>query len=104
MTYGPTSARLLQRRLPSLDASDCQDLDFGAALGASGGASSQVLILCIPNEDRDGNEFGTQRGWVLEAAALLAPFGGGVTVMPACEGGWWNASTGALVWEAPVRV
>lgn len=63
-----------------------------------------MLTLYIPNKDRDGNEFGTQRKWVLEAARLLAELGGGVTVMPACEGGWLNTEVGEVVWEAPVVV
>lgn len=81
-----------------------REVDLGAALGASDATSPQVLTLYIPNKDCDGKEFGTQRKWVLEAAALLAEFGGGVTVMPACEGGWWNESSRTLIWEAPVIV
>jgi hypothetical protein len=79
-------------------------IDLGEALGASEATSTQVLTLYIPNKDRDGNEFGTQRRWVLEAAHLLAEFGGGVTVMPSCEGGWFNEDTAHVVWEAPVVV
>jgi len=79
-------------------------LDLGSALGASEAASTQILTLYIPNKDRDGNEFGAQRKWVLEAARLLAELGGGVTVMPPCEGGWWNETSGQIVWEAPVIV
>jgi hypothetical protein len=80
------------------------DVDLRGRLGASVATSPQVLTLYIPNKDRDGNEFGTQRKWVLEAAELLAPFGGGVTTMPACEGGWWNDASEGIVWEAPVLV
>ncbi len=79
-------------------------LDLGAALGASEATSTQILTLYIPNKDRDGQEIGTQRRWVLEAAHLLAEFGGGVTVMPPCEGGWWNEAARQIVWEAPVLV
>jgi len=79
-------------------------VDLGEALGASDATSLQVLTLYIPNKDRDGHEFGTQRKWVLEAARLLAELGGGVTVMPACEGGWFNPDSGDVVWEAPVVV
>ena len=57
-------------------------IDLGEALGASDATSTQVLTVYIPNKDRDGSEFGTQRKWVLEAAHLLAEFGGGFTVMP----------------------
>lgn len=83
---------------------DDDTLDLGAALGASDATSTQVLTLYVPNKDRDGNEFGTQRKWVLEAAHLLAELGGGVTVMPSCEGGWLNPDSGDVVWEAPVVV
>ncbi len=83
---------------------DETELDLGEALGASEATSTQILTLYIPNKDRDGNEFGTQRRWVLEAARLLAELGGGVTVMPPCEGGWWNEAARQLVWEAPVIV
>ncbi len=83
---------------------DGPEVDIGTALGASDATSPQVLTLYIPNKDRDGNEFGTQRKWVLEAGELLAEFGGGVTIMPACEGGWWNESSRTLIWEAPVLV
>jgi hypothetical protein len=79
-------------------------IDLGETLGASDATSTQVLTVYIPNKDRDGNEFGTQRKWVLEAAHLLAELGGGVTVMPACEGGWLNEVSGRVIWEAPVLV
>ncbi|MBI5518310.1 MAG: hypothetical protein HY909_31355 [Deltaproteobacteria bacterium] len=83
---------------------DEPEVDLAAALGASVATSTQILTLYVPNKDRDGREFGTQRRWVLEAASLLAEMGGGVTVMPPCEGGWWNEGTRTLVWEAPVVV
>ncbi len=73
------------------------------ALGSSKETSEQLLALYIPNKDRDGLEFGTQRKWVLEAAEILAPIGGGVTIMPAAEGGWLNAE-GKIIWEHPVIV
>ena len=78
--------------------------DLGAALGALEATSTQILTLYSPNKDRDGLELGTRRKWVLEAAHLLAEFGGGVTVMPPCEGGWWNEASRQIVWEAPVIV
>ncbi|MBI5535602.1 MAG: hypothetical protein HY898_22925 [Deltaproteobacteria bacterium] len=83
---------------------DSEDIDLGEALGASDATSTQMLTLYIPNKDRDGNEFGSQRRWVLKAADLLAQIGGGVTVMPACEGGWLNEATAQVIWEAPVVV
>src|SRR5579862_7100545 len=80
-----------------------QPLDLAKALGASQEPSTQVLSLYIPNKDRDGKEFGTQRKWVLEAAALLARIGGGVTILPPAEGGWVN-DQGVIIWEHPVIV
>lgn len=80
---------------------DEQELDLGEALGALGEMSPQVLTLYIPNKDRAGREFGTQRKWVLEA---LAQIGGGVTIIPPTEGGWLNEETGSIVWEHPVQV
>ena len=75
-----------------------QEIDLGDALGASGEMSPQVLTLYIPNKDRVGREFGTQRKWVLEAAELLPQIGGGVTIMPPTEGGWLNEDNGTIVW------
>ncbi len=80
------------------------EVDLGEAFGASDSTSTQVLTVYIPNKDRDGKEFGTQRKWVLDAAHLLAELGGGVTVMPPCEGGWLNEASGEVIWEAPVLV
>jgi len=85
-------------------AEDEAELDLGGVLGASGETSPQVLTLYIPNKDRTGQEFGTQRKWVLRAAELLAQIGGGVTIMPPTEGGWLNEETGAIIWEHPVQV
>jgi hypothetical protein len=78
--------------------------DLGAALGASGASSEQLLQVYIPNKDKHGREFRTQRRWVLEAADLLARVGGGVTILPPAEGGWLNEAEGKIVWEAPVVV
>lgn len=78
-------------------------MDIGQFLGADGGTSVQSLTLYVPNKDRDGNEIGDQRRWVLAAAQLLARIGGGVTILPPAEGGWQNPD-GGLVWESPVLV
>ena len=80
------------------------ELDLAGELGASDQTSTQVLTLYIADKDRLGDELGTQRKWVLEASELLAKIGGGVTVMPPCEGGWLNPDTTELVWEHPVLV
>ena len=80
------------------------DVDLADAFGASDVASDQVLTLYIPNKDREDQEFGTQRRWVTEAAELLAGIGGGVTIMPPVEGGWFDAENDRTIWERPVVV
>lgn len=88
----------------AVDSTDRFELDIAEAFGASDSSSNQVLTLYIPNKDRFGEEIGTQRKWVLEAAKLLAHIGGGVTVMPPTEGGWFDKEYGRVVWERPVLV
>lgn len=83
---------------------DTPEIDLGAVLGAASGDSHEVLVLFIPDRDRDGNEIGDQRKWVLEAAELLAKIGGGVSIEPPIEGGWLDEERGRIVWERPVRV
>ena len=84
------------------DDEDMLEIDVGAALGADSEPSTQVLTLFIPDRDREGRELGNQRRWVLEAADLLARIGGGVTIMPAVEGGWLDDERSSVVWERPV--
>lgn len=78
-------------------------LSLGKVLGASDQTSAQVVTLYIPNKDKNGLEFGTQRKWVLAAAEILAKIGGGVTIMPPVEGGWVDP-LGTIVWEHPILV
>ena len=73
------------------------------ALGATGGTSVQCLTLYVPDSDSNGASIEDQRRWVLEAAEFLARIGGGVTIMPAVEGGWIGES-GRIVWGHPVLV
>jgi hypothetical protein len=77
-------------------------IDFAAALGAEPEPSIQILALYIPDKDRAGIEYGSQRRWVLDAARLLAEMGGGVTILPPVEGGWYDDGSGRIVWERPV--
>jgi hypothetical protein len=80
------------------------EVDIGEELGAaSDEISTQVLALYIPNKDKNNNEFGAQRLWLLEAARLPADIGGGFTIMPPVEGGWLN-EVGDMVWENPVMI
>jgi hypothetical protein len=85
-------------------AETAEGFDLVAALGASKELSPQVLRLYIPNKDRHSREFGCQRKWVLEAANLLAKIGGGVTMLPAAEGGWYDPENDTIVWENPILV
>jgi hypothetical protein len=78
-------------------------LDLQAAFGAVESAA-ECFSIYIPNKDSFGNEFGTQRLWVLEACRLLSEINGGVTVDPPIEGGWMNPSSRQVVWENPVIV
>jgi hypothetical protein len=80
------------------------EVDIADQLGAEEGVSHQVLTLYIPDKDRYGNEIGTQRKWILEAAQLLAAMGGGVTIMPPTEGGWFDEENDVIIWERPVVV
>lgn len=73
------------------------EVDLADALGASNVASDQVLTLYIPDKDREGEELGTQRKWVLDAADLLARIGGGVTIMPPAEGGWFDTENDRVI-------
>jgi len=76
--------------------------DFRAAFGAEAGVGVQCFTLYVPNKDRNDNEFGTQRRWVLEAINLLSEINGGATAIPV-EGGWVNHD-GKLILENPVVV
>lgn len=80
------------------------ELDLVAELGATERVSNQTLTIYIPDKDRDGNEIGNQRKWVLEAARLFGEIGGGATILPPVEGCWFNEATQQMVWEHPVIV
>ena len=80
-----------------------QEVDVGQVLGAEPSTSVQQLTLYIPNKDKEGEELGNQRKWVLEAAQLLAEIGGGVSIFPPMEGGWINED-GEIIWENPVLI
>jgi hypothetical protein len=78
-------------------------IDIASALGADGGLLADCITFYIPNKDRNDQEIGNQRKWVLEALQLLGNIGTGATAMPAAEG-VWRKSQGILVWEHPVIV
>jgi len=80
------------------------EIDLAKAMGAREAPSQQTLTLYIPDRDRDGREIGTQRRWVIEAAELLAVIGGGVTIQPPVEGGWYDEEANRIIWERPVLV
>lgn len=80
------------------------DIDIAEALGAAEDPGSQVLTVHVPDKDRDDKEYGEQRKWVLAFAALLNQIGGGVTVMPPAEGGWFDEGNQRAIWERTVLV
>ena len=90
--------------MPGTPNDPMSDLDLATLLSADAGVSTDQFSIYIPNKDRDGVEFGTQRKWVLDAIRLLADIGGGATALPPSEGAWLNDQTGQLVWENPVVV
>ena len=77
-------------------------LDLDDALGAEAEHGVQALTLYISDKDRTGIEYGSQRRWVLDAAKLLAEMGGGVTILPPVEGGWFDPVHQTMIWERPV--
>ena len=81
-----------------------REVDLAAAVGAEAEPSHQVLTVYVPDKDQDDEEYGEQRKWILEFARLLNEIGGGVTVMPPAEGGWFNEETGEPIWEKTVLV
>lgn len=107
LTFDPESLRYFRaQKWSAILAEDVNDvdLDLVVALEATDATSHQQLTLYIPDKDRFGKEIGTQRAWVLEAARLLARIGGGVTIMPPVEGGWFDAENDIVIWERPVLV
>ncbi len=58
--------------------------------------------MYIPNKDKNDQEIGTQRRWVLDAIQLLSEINGGATAIPV-EGGWLN-DEGKVILEDPVVV
>ena len=78
-------------------------VDLGKELGAGGGTSTQCFSIYVPDKDKQGNEIGNQRKWVLEALDLLGEINGGATAMPPCEGIWMNAE-GEAIRERPAVV
>jgi hypothetical protein len=81
---------------------DEMEFDLVAALGAEE-SSVQSFSIYIPNKDREGEEIGNQRKWVLEAIRILSEINGGATAMPPAEGAWLNDEND-IIWEKPVVV
>jgi hypothetical protein len=79
------------------------EFDIATALGADAGVSTQCFTVYVPNKDKDGQEIGDQRKWVLEAIRLLSEINGGATAMPPAEGAWLDPE-GDIIWEDPVIV
>lgn len=83
--------------------SEHKEVDLTASIGSDGGVSAQCFTVYVPNKDRQGQEIGNQRKWVLEAIRLLCEINGGATAMPPVEGGWLS-DEGEVIWENPVIV
>jgi hypothetical protein len=81
---------------------DEMEFDLVEALGAEE-SSVQSFSIYIPNKDREGEEIGNQRKWVLEAIRILSEINGGATAMPPAEGAWLNDEND-IIWEKPVVV
>jgi hypothetical protein len=78
------------------------EFDLVGALGAEE-SSVQSFSIYIPNKDREGEEIGNQRRWVLEAIRILSEINGGATAMPPAEGAWLNDEND-IIWEKPIVV
>lgn len=72
------------------------------ALGAEAGVGVECFSVYIPNKDKNDQEIGIQRRWVLDAIRLLSEINGGATAFPV-EGGWLN-DEGKIILEDPVIV
>jgi hypothetical protein len=77
--------------------------DFAAALGASKGAST-LLVLFIPSRDRADRAI-DQGYWVEEALKTLGTLFGGATAFPQGKGVWRDdAQGGKLLFDEPVII
>jgi hypothetical protein len=88
----------------SINDEDEKELDIAEVLGASDKASPQMLSIYIPNKDKNGKKIANQKELVKEAGELFTEIGGGVTIMPAVNGGWLNSDSGKIIWEKPIIV
>jgi hypothetical protein len=77
-------------------------VNLADALGADGGVATQCFTVYVPNKDKNDQEIGTQRRWVLDAIRLLSEVNGGTTAIPV-EGGWLS-DEGKIILEDPVIV
>lgn len=75
-----------------------------ATLGSSLPAGTSLVVVFVPNRDRDGNEI-TQDYWVDEVLTTLGLLFRGATAYPKGKGVWRDDERGgALVREEPVIV
>src|SRR6266581_3975314 len=77
-------------------------VNLADAFGADAGVAVQCITLYIPNKDKNDQEIGTQRRWVLDGIRLLSEINGGATAIPV-EGGWLN-DKGTIILEHPVVI
>jgi hypothetical protein len=77
--------------------------DIVAALGSDAGVSVQRFAVYVPNKTKKGEEFGTQRKWVLGSDRTA----GGTERRSdghAARGGCWMGDDNKIVWEHPIVV
>jgi len=79
-----------------------ETVDLASALGAEAGVATQCFTVYVPNKDKNDQEIGTQRRWVLDIIGLLSEINGGATAIPV-EGGWVS-DEGKVILEHPVVV
>jgi hypothetical protein len=78
--------------------------DILAGLGAKPDSPQHYLAIYVPSHDAFGQPIPLQGNWVDRVSHALCLIAGGVTVMPACNGGWLNSDNGVVVWEQPIQV
>src|SRR5713101_1214386 len=77
-------------------------INLAGVLGADAGVAVQCFTVYMPNKDKNDQEIGTQRRWVLDAIRLLSEINGGATAIPV-EGGWLSDDD-KIILEHPVIV
>lgn len=79
--------------------------DIAKALGAKAqGHATHTLTIYVPSHDSRGvSNIDGQRHWTEKLGELLSRLSGGVTITPVI-GGWFDQTTGNVLWEKPARI